>query len=375
MRYSQWQDEHGAIGRDKDGFAIFESVEAGINAQKHLLQSSSYANLTLREAVYRYAPQHENDSESYVRHVSQATGIATDRVLNTLTNEEQNRLVLAMVNQEGWREARVLTQDNDGTTTVAANNTPANNTNITAPSGSGLFVAKPLGDGQIITSDFGPRNLAMSSMHRGIDLKTKHLDPNGNVELYARQDMVITDISENRGGYGFRVSAAIGKDDQGRAITIQYSHLDSLPKHIKVGDTLNAGDYIATTGSSGRGTGAHLDFEVRIGDQVVDPEVAFRTDLSNSRNGDILIAQAESTLGNKAHSGTYASRIEPSLNKTHVMSAINALDATRAANPRLASFNDGGVSEVTVADNSTTTEPNPDLVADNSDLTTKAPVV
>tara|TARA_R110001592_G_scaffold20926_13_gene84700 strand:+ start:3510 stop:5177 length:1668 start_codon:yes stop_codon:yes gene_type:complete len=346
LRYSEWEREYGAIGSDKDGFAIFESVDAGLEAQKHLLQSDNYANLTLREAVYRYAPQHENDSESYVRQVSQATGIASNRTLNTLNEDEQNRLVRAMVNHEGWKEARVLTQNSDGTTTPTT--TPNSNTAVASAytsNGAGLMVAKPLGDGQLITSDFGPRNLSMSSMHRGIDLKTKHLDPNGNVELYARQPMVITDISENRGGYGYRVSAAIGKDDSGRAITVQYSHLDSLPQHIKIGDTLKAGDYIATTGHSGRGTGAHLDFEVRIGDQVVDPEKAFTTDLANSRNGDTLVAQAQSTLGSKAHSGTYASRIAPSLQKSSVMSAVNALDATREANPRILAFNSGGVVE------------------------------
>ena len=341
LRYSAWEDEYGAIGQDKDGFAIFESVQAGLDAQKHLLQSDSYANLTLREAVYRYAPQIENDSEAYVRRIAQETGIATDRVLNTLNDDEQNRLVLAMVDHEGWREARVLQDGQEigpgGNTAVASAYNPT----------GGLVVEKPMGDGQVITSDFGPRNLAMSSMHRGIDLRTMHLDPNGNVELYARQPMVITDISENAGGYGYRVSAAIGKDDEGRAITIQYSHLDSLPNHIEVGDTLEAGDYIATTGASGRGTGAHLDFEVRIGDQVVDPERAFETDLSNSNNGDMLIASARDTLGSKAHSGTYAARIEPSLARSDVMSAVNSLDATRAANPRLAMFNDGGVSEIT----------------------------
>lgn len=351
LRYSAWEDEYGAIGQDKDGFAIFESVQAGLDAQKHLLQSDSYANLTLREAVYRYAPQIENNSEAYVRQVSQVTGIATDRVLNTLTDEEQNRLVLAMVDHEGWREARILQDGQDittgGNTAIASAYNPA----------GGLTVEKPMGDGQIITSDFGPRNLAMSSMHRGIDLRTMHLDPSGNVELYARQPMVITDISENRGGYGYRVSAAIGKDDEGRAITIQYSHLDRLPNHIKVGDTLEAGDYIATTGASGRGTGAHLDFEVRIGDQVVDPERAFTTDLSNSDNGDALIASARDVLGNKAHSGTYASRIAPSLARSDVMSAVNSLDATRAANPRLAMFNDGGVSEITGVDGDITVDP------------------
>lgn len=370
LRYSQWEDEYGAIGQDEDGFAIFESVEAGLEAQKHLLQSENYANLTLREAVYRYAPQHENDSEAYARQVSQATGIATNRVLNTLSEDEQNKLVRAMVNHEGWREARVLTQNSDGTTSPT---TPQGNTDVASSytGGSGLFVQKPMGDGQIITSDFGPRNLAMSNMHRGIDLRTRHLDPAGNVELYARQPMVITDISENRGGYGYRVSAVLGKDDEGRAITVQYSHLDSLPRHIREGDTLEAGDYIATTGSSGRGTGAHLDFEVRIGSQVVDPEKAFTTDLSNSNNGDQLIAEARNTLGSKAHSGTYAAHIEPALNR--YASAVNSLEATRAANPRLATFNDGGVSEITLASN---TVPNPeDLGMSDPTLGTNTPAV
>ena len=203
----------------------------------------------------------------------------------------------------------------------------------------GLFAQRPLDT--TMTSDFGPRSLGM---HRGIDLRTKSIDANGHVPLHARQDMVITNISTNPGGYGHRVSAAIGTDDQGRAITVQFSHLKELPTHIEVGSTVKAGEYIATTGTSGRGTGAHLDFEVRIGAQVVDPVKAFTTDLSNSANGDLLIENARQVLGAKANSGTYASRIAPALERESVMTAINTLDSNRES-IMMAQFNNGGILE------------------------------
>lgn len=183
----------------------------------------------------------------------------------------------------------------------------------------GLQVAFPMGPDARITSDFGPRNLRLSPMHGGVDFSTQDVSADGRVQLQAQQPMTIIQIStqtDRNGqdvGFGHRVIASIGEDDAGRPITVQFAHLDHLPTHIKPGDVLEPGDNIAITGNSGTGTGAHLDVQVRIGPDLIDPEKAFTTDLSDPRVGDQLIAEAKSTLGRTANSRTYDSQIAPML--------------------------------------------------------------
>ncbi len=190
-----------------------------------------------------------------------------------------------------------------------------------------LRILPPLGEKSVLTSDFGPRDLAMSSMHHGVDFKTTHIDPNGEVSLRARQTMTYIGGGYER-GFGNRAIFALGTDDRGRTITVQYAHLSALPK-LQPGVVVNPGDYIGTTGATGRITGPHLDYQVRIGEQTVDPMLAFETDLADAREGDRLIANAQATLGNRAHSGTYAAMIEPSLRNPSVRNSIAALDDHR----------------------------------------------
>ena len=65
--YATWR---GAIGVDKDGFAIFETVKDGEAALEHLLfESKTYPTLNLKDAIFRYAPTNENHSQAYYEFV------------------------------------------------------------------------------------------------------------------------------------------------------------------------------------------------------------------------------------------------------------------------------------------------------------------
>ncbi len=70
-----------------------------------------------------------------------------------------------------------------------------------------------------------------------------------------------------RGGYGNVVFV-----DHGGGIVTRYAHMRRIL--TKVGAELHAGDVIGQIGSTGRVTGPHLHFEVRLAGRSVDPNTA-----------------------------------------------------------------------------------------------------
>ncbi len=94
--------QHGAIGRGYR-FAIFPSEEVGRQAIISLLRSPSYANLSIQNAMKRYAPAADNnDPVRYAQYISQQTGLDANRKLNTLNDTEINRVANIIKRYEGW---------------------------------------------------------------------------------------------------------------------------------------------------------------------------------------------------------------------------------------------------------------------------------
>lgn len=93
----------GAIG-DDGAFAIFPDEETGFDAIVTLLRSNSYDSLSLRNAIFRYAPPNENDSNGYAAFVEQQTGIPGGTVLSSLPVSQIRNIAKAIQKMEGWRE-------------------------------------------------------------------------------------------------------------------------------------------------------------------------------------------------------------------------------------------------------------------------------
>ncbi len=112
-----------------------------------------------------------------------------------------------------------------------------------------------------ITSRFGNRLdpfLGRLALHAGIDFRA----PVGTKIHATGPGTVIT--AARTGGYGNMVEI-----DHGNGITTRYAHLSSIL--VNVGDKIATGDAIAKSGSTGRSTGPHLHYEVRLHGQAVDP--------------------------------------------------------------------------------------------------------
>ena len=116
------------------------------------------------------------------------------------------------------------------------------------------------------TSGFGYRRDPKgygTRMHEGTDMAGDYGTP-----VYATGDGVVTHSGWDS-GYGRLVKI---RHDFG--IETRYAHLSDL--HVSVGQKVSRGDRIGDMGNSGRSTGTHLHYEVRIGGTAVNPMTFIR---------------------------------------------------------------------------------------------------
>lgn len=121
---------------------------------------------------------------------------------------------------------------------------------------------KPIRAEVTFTSGFGVRAdpfHAGAAMHPGIDLAGAYGTP-----IYATADGVVLRAGWNNGGYGNMVEI-----DHGRGISTRYGHMSAVLVHS--GEHVTRGQQIGRMGSTGRSTGNHLHYEVRIDGRPVNP--------------------------------------------------------------------------------------------------------
>ena len=112
-----------------------------------------------------------------------------------------------------------------------------------------------------ITSGFGYRRDPFNghgAMHAGIDFKGAVGSP-----IFAAADGRVT-FAGWKSGYGQAIEIT-----HGNGMLTRYAHLSRIG--VKVGQPVEAGATIGGLGNTGRSTGPHLHFEVRINDRAVNP--------------------------------------------------------------------------------------------------------
>ena len=122
----------------------------------------------------------------------------------------------------------------------------------------------PIGENwrSVVTSEFGNRIDPITGerrSHTGMDLAV----PTGT-PIRAALPGTVTVSTYNRGGYGYYIMI-----DHGDGLSTLYGHCSQLL--ASVGRIVNAGDVVALSGSTGRSTGPHLHFEVRVNGQRTNP--------------------------------------------------------------------------------------------------------
>jgi murein DD-endopeptidase MepM/ murein hydrolase activator NlpD len=112
------------------------------------------------------------------------------------------------------------------------------------------------------TSSFGVRSDPFrggAAMHPGIDLAGPVGTP-----IYATAEGTVLRAGWNSGGYGNLIEI-----DHGRGIATRFGHLSAIL--VRAGDHISRGQLIGRMGSTGRSTGSHLHYEVRIDGRPVNP--------------------------------------------------------------------------------------------------------
>jgi murein DD-endopeptidase MepM/ murein hydrolase activator NlpD len=115
----------------------------------------------------------------------------------------------------------------------------------------------PVKNNYRFTSGFGPR---WGRMHNGTDFAAPVGTP-----IYAPADGVVT-FAGWSSGYGRLVKI---KHDFG--IETRYAHQSRI--RVKVGQRVSRGDRIGDIGNSGRSTGPHLHYEIRVGGRPINPMI------------------------------------------------------------------------------------------------------
>ncbi len=133
-------------------------------------------------------------------------------------------------------------------------------------------------EGVRLSSEFGMRThpvLGGRRGHKGVDLA----GPTGT-PIHATADAVVSK-AEWFSSYGLYVSLEHGADIQTR-----YGHMSRL--NVYAGQRVRKGDVIGYLGSTGRSTGPHLHYEVRIAGAAVNPLPYMQADQFNHQPADRL---------------------------------------------------------------------------------------
>ncbi len=122
-------------------------------------------------------------------------------------------------------------------------------------------VAVPVKSAFNYTSGFGWRNDPKGAgrrMHNGVDFAGPH-----GTGIHSSADGVVT-FAGSQSGYGklVKIKHAFG-------IETRYAHLSAI--NVQVGQRVSRGDKIGAMGATGRVTGTHLHYEVRVNGKPVNP--------------------------------------------------------------------------------------------------------
>ena len=122
-------------------------------------------------------------------------------------------------------------------------------------------VAMPVSGHPDVTSPFGARLdpfLGRPALHTGVDLRETY---GSDIRATGAGRVVFAGVA---GGYGNMVEV-----DHGSGLATRYAHMGEIS--VSEGQAVERGMVLGHVGATGRATGPHLHYEVRIDGEPVDP--------------------------------------------------------------------------------------------------------
>ena len=254
IEYGPFARSMGAIGqgavpagRDR-GFAIFPTLEQGQAARAALLfDTERYSNLTIEQAISRYAPPNENNTAAYLASILAATGATAATRMGDLTQAQRQAFLDAQERVEGFRQGTVTNADgervNIGSLSPAAVYTPGQqNSRTDAPQPATASPQTALSRMNAPLSETGRQDLSatpsasrIGSMPTFAELQSAfgRTDPIGLAPGYASLQHMMQAIPVPA-TMSPDVAASRGQDARPAAIALDMPALPSLPS-IPVG--------------------------------------------------------------------------------------------------------------------------------------------
>lgn len=191
-----------------------------------------------------------------------------------------------------------------------------------------------------LLSDFGNRG---RGYHSGVDIKADKGD-----NIYAAFDGVVR-MSTYYGGYG-------------NVIVIRhYNGLETIYSHnnkniVMIGDEVKAGDVIAYAGKTGRATGYHVHFEVRVMGQVINPNLLISTSEKRLQNRDLYIYNRTGKVYASNNSTKKQKKVDDDDNKPKIEDKdknkrVEETESRPTINTKSSSGSSGSVHKVAKGDN------------------------
>lgn len=180
-----------------------------------------------------------------VAHANDAADIGIDAPEEVFANEAAANAAAVRADYESRSIFRAWRQLDTGMAATSA---------IAVPS------RKPI-DAMKLSSAYGMRVHPVTgrlARHNGIDIPAPHGTP-----IYATADGFVG-RAQRLGGYGLYVEV-----EHGNNIQTRYGHMSSFI--VTAGQRVKKGDILGYVGSTGRSTGNHLHYEVRIAGTPVNP--------------------------------------------------------------------------------------------------------
>ncbi len=238
-----------------------ETAAAPARLQPARFDAATLDHDTLQRRVNQLTQSLEKLREThgdFLRHSADLTALRIDQLERTLA---------AVGVSKFGRGGPFIAAPHDGALPVADDFNPVSLFNSHADRLDNLAVvmkslplAEPMDDYEL-TSSFGARNdpiNALSGIHEGLDLGA----PTGTPVEATGDGQVVWAGWRDR--YGNLVEI-----DHGNGLHTRYGHLSKVM--VMVGAKIARGTVIGLVGETGRTTGPHLHYEVRMGDQATNP--------------------------------------------------------------------------------------------------------